>query len=366
MRIGIDAKWYFDGPISNKIVIRHLVDHFVAVNQEDELFFFLDKKSREKEFPHKAENIHKVYVWAGINQLSNVFILPHYAQKLKLDCVLFQNFGAFYGNFRKIAYIHDVIFLSDPQYFSLKERLYFAPMRWLSRFSDLIITISQSEKRRMVQYKIAPADKIQVILHGNDPEFKPKVALNTEDLQQVKDKFGLPDQYILFVGRLNIRKNIQGLLRALCLIENQTLPLVIVGSPEWKTFDIHQEIKQLNLENRVVFTGSVSTEELIVIYALSQYFCFPSFAEGFGLPALEAMSAGIPTIVSDNSSLPEVCGDAALYIQPHHPKTIAKAIDTLENDPKLRLQLSQKGMDRVKLFDWKKTATEILNIIKTN
>ena len=366
MRIGIDAKWYFDGPISNKIVIQHLVDHFVKVNQGDELFFFLDKKSQHKTFPHQGDQIHKIYVWAGINQLSNVFVLPYYANKLRLDCVLFQNFGSFYGKFKKIAYIHDVIFLSDPQYFSFKERIYFAPMRWLSRFSDLIITISQSEKKRMVQYKIASADKIHVVLHGNDPAFKSKLALKTEDLQQVKDKFDLPDQYILFVGRLNIRKNIQGLLKALSLIENQTLPLVIVGSPEWKTFDINQEMKQLNLENRVIFTGGVSKDELIAIYALSQYFCFPSFAEGFGLPALEAMSAGIPTIVSDNSSLPEVCGDAALYIQPHQPKTIAKAIDTLENNPDLRSQLSQKGIDRVKSFDWKNTATEILNIIKTN
>lgn len=364
MKIGIDAKWYFEGPISNKIVIRHLVDHLVEVNQEDELYFFLDKKSQHFKFPHQGKNIHSIYVWAGINQLSNIFVLPYYAQKYNLDALMFQNYGSFYGRFKKIVYLHDVIFLSHPQFFSLKERIYFYPMRPLARFSDGLIAISHSEKQRMVQYRLAESDHIFVVHHGNDPDFKPLEAHQPEELKLVKDKFQLPDKFILFVGRLNIRKNIQTLLKALPLLYNKELKLVIVGSPEWKTVDIHQIIRNLNLNEQVIFTGGVSKEELVLIYALSRYFCFPSFAEGFGLPALEAMASGIPPIVANTSSLPEVCGQAAMYIDPEKPQSIAEAVNTLEKDENLYRELQKKSLEQANSFDWQRTATEILKNIK--
>jgi glycosyltransferase involved in cell wall biosynthesis len=362
MRVGIDAKWYFEGPPSGIMVIKNLVNELSKVDSNFEFYFFLDRKSKNINLDYETEKLNKIYIWAGNSLLSNLFIIPYYINKHKIDVFIYQNFGSFIGRHKKIIFIHDLIFLTHTQYYSLTERLYLKFLKPLAKFSDLIITISESEKNRMKMLGLSK--KIEVIHHGIDPIFKPKNQLNKSVLYETKLKYNLPDTYILYVGRLNTRKNVPNLIKAFSQLSNNKYPLVLVGNKDWKTDNIDKLIQELNIENKVIQTGSVSLSELSSIYSLAKIFCFLSFEEGFGLPPLEAMASGIPIIVSNTSSLPEVCGQAGTYVNANKPNEIAFAIDKLLSDDQLYHQKSIQGSERSKEFTWVKSADKLINILE--
>lgn len=149
MNIGIDAKWFFKGNPSGKVVIRNTVKHLVNLASSHQLYIFLRSEDRYKKFPYTSENIHLVYLWAGNNMLSNIFVLPFVASKYKLDSMLFQTFVQFLFRKRKVIFIYDCIYLTNSEYFSWKERIYFFPIKYLARLADAIVTISGSEKQRI-------------------------------------------------------------------------------------------------------------------------------------------------------------------------------------------------------------------------
>ncbi len=362
MRIGIDAKWYFEGPPSGRRVVRALVDALACMYNHHEFYLFLNRrhKHKSKELP---ETFHKLFVWAGNNQLSNLFVLPRLASTHGLDVVLYQNFAPLFGSTLKIAYIHDVLFLSHPAYYTLAERLYFAPLRFLTRHADGVITVSEEEKKRLIQYQYAAPDRIAVAHHGVDSNFKPKDKYETDLVEEIRRRYDLPDRFILFVGRLNLRKNLDNLLRAIPLLSDKSIPLVLVGSTNWKESNHERIIHELNLQDRVVFKGSI-TEDLGVVYSLATLFCFPSFAESFGLPPLEAMACGVPVVVSNTTSLPEVCGEAGTYVKPDDPSSIAAAIDSLLSNPQLYNLKRSQGLAQAAQFTWERAATTILKAME--
>lgn len=362
MKIGIDAKWFFEGPPSGKYVIENLVENLIKINNEHDLFIILDKRSKGKNFPFKDSKVNLEYVWADNNLISNLFVLPGIAKKLNLDSLVFQNFSSLTGNFKRIAYIHDILFLSHPQFYTIKERLYFSPLRFLANHSNLVITVSEAEKQRLIQYKLKT--KIKVVHHGVNKVFKERSRFEPDYIDSIIKKYGLPDKFILYVGRLNVRKNIFNLLNAIPEI-NKDVPLVIVGAKDWKIFDVEKQVNDLKISDRLKFVGPVFGKELAAIYSLATVFCFPSYAESFGLPALEAMSAGVPIVVSNTTSLPEVCGEAGNYINPNDPGQIALMINNLLNDPILCKAKSNQGLVQAKCFSWERAAKELLeNIVR--
>lgn len=362
LRIGFDAKWYFQGPPSGKIVIRNLIENLTAVNRHLQIVFFLDIKDKDRDFPFKGENYSVEYVWSKNNMLSNLFVLPYRANKLKLDGVIFQNFSSIWGKYKKIVYVHDVLFLSYPEYYSNIERLYFSPMAYLANRSDLIITISESEKQRLIEHGVRT--RIDVVYNGVSKKFKEKKFFDENSLKSAAEKYKLPAEFMLYVGRLNIRKNISNLLKALPYLKS-SLPLVIVGAKDWKMFNVDELIDKLNIKDRVIFTGSVSDDELVLIYSLAKIFCFPSFAEGFGLPAIEAMASGVPVVVSNTTSLPEVCGEAGNYTDPNIPEEIARRIDELACNESLYKQKKYLGLKRAEEFSWENSANRLINLTKS-
>src|ERR1035438_536378 len=259
MRIGIDAKWYFEGPPSGKMVIRNIVNELLKRDNHHKIYLILDKKFVSQKNIFLGKNIYPVFVWGGNNLLSNIFWLPFLAKKYKLDIIVYQNFSSFWGGHKKIAYIHDILFKSHPQFYTTKERVYFLPLKILSNISNAVITVSESEKKRLLAngYK----KPINVIYHGVDEIFKPKRLFNSAFLEQTKRKYKLPEKYILYVGRLNVRKNISNLLRAISILNND-LKLVIVGKKDWKMFDIQKLIDELNIRDKIIFTGGVYNEEI--------------------------------------------------------------------------------------------------------
>lgn len=362
MKIGIDAKWFYDGPPSGRVVVRNLIKHLVDLSPEDDFYIFLDKSAQGKEFPYLRPNVHLVYVWAGNNLLSNVFVVPFRSFKLHLDAFVLQNFSPVFFNFKRYVLIFDVIFRSHPEFFSLPERIYFWPIKYLAFFANRLCTISETEKRRMVEFGYRKPPLVDVMYLGVDEMFKPRESHDADSVQRVAEKYGLPTKFILYVGRLNIRKNISNLLRALPNMRNDAVPLVIVGAHDWKTTDLESLIDELKIGDRVIFTGHVSDDDLPRIISLATVFCFVSYAEAFGLPALEAMASGVPVVTSDRTCLPEICADAAVYADPDSPREIAEKIDQLLDDEKLWQEKRRLGITRARKFTWRVTA----NTLKDN
>lgn len=358
LSIGIDAKWYFVGPPSGKMVMRNIVDELLKKNVH-KVYVILDKKFVTQKNLFVGENIFPVFVWGGNNLLSNVFYLPFIAKKYKLDIIVYQNFSSFWGRHKKIAYIHDILFKSHPQFYTNKEKLYFLPLKLLSNLSNAVITVSENEKKRLIEYGYKKT--IEVIYHGVNEIFKPKKLFNSIYLEEIKEKYKLPEKYLLYVGRLNVRKNIFNLLKAISLLNNNQ-QLVIVGKEDWKMFDFKALIDDLKIRDKIIFTGGVYNEELAAVYSMAAVFLFPSFAESFGLPPLEAMASGVPIVVSDATCIPEICVKAGYYVDPNSPQDIADKIMLALTDEDLRKKRVAIGLERAKQFTWKKSVDKILQI----
>ena len=225
--------------------------------------------------------------------------------------------------------------------------------------ADRIITISECSKRDIVKVYGIPEKKISVTLlaaderYKADPEGSPGASLAK-----------LPRPYILNVGTLEPRKNLDGLIRAFARAKLEGIPhtLVITGARGWGESRLAPLINELGLSASVFFTGFVEDEELPHLYRGADFFVYPSLYEGFGLPVLEAMACGTPVITSDSSSLPEVAGGAALLVDPQSDVEISTAILKLADDPDLRQVMREKGLSRSGRFSWADTSSETLKI----
>jgi len=365
MRIGLDAKWYFTGPPSTQTLLHNLLPRLFNFYPEHEWIIFLDKKDRHFGFPFNNKNVTPVYVWADNNLFSNLFILPYHIRQRNINITVFQTFPPFQRKINSIAFIHDVLFRDYPQFFTWKEQLYFKPLSWLAPKATQLIATTEFVANELVKHKYAASrSKIDIIPLGVSSELKPIEQHDSDLVRRIKEKYHLPQDFVLFVGRLNIRKNIGALIKAIPFLHDQNLALVIVGKIDGKQEEINDLIQKQ--EKHLIVTGAVTNTELAVIYALAKLFCFPSFAEGFGLPPIEAMASGVPVVVSDIVALKEVCGDAAVYIDPAQPRTIAEALNNLLEEPNLYTKQRKKGLDRSAKYNWDVAAQLVMQtIIKT-
>jgi glycosyltransferase involved in cell wall biosynthesis len=363
VKIGIDAKWLFEGPPSGRIVIRNIVKNLLANDKNNEYYIFLKNSDSNQKFPFMERNVTTMHIPGYNNLIVNLFILPKYIKRYGIDVMLYQNFPPLSKPSKSINYIHDVLFFDFPQYYSFIERIYLSPIKLLSRRADWIITISQNEKERLISHNVASKDKISVVYHGVDRTFSENLSQSNIKKLNFRKKYGLPEEYILYLGRLNERKNIYNLLKAMEISTFNT-PLVVAGKVDHKMFDIQNMVQRDSLKDKVILTDYISDEDLPLLYKLAKIFCFPSFAEGFGLPPVEAMASGVPVVVSKSTCLPEICGDAAIYIDPHDPKDIAYKINALLSDEEMSNNLIKKGFERSKLYDWEISAKKIIKIIE--
>ena len=361
MRIGLDAKWFFEGPPSGRVVVRSLTRQFVDGHAAHEWVIFVDQAGLKRSgFPYSGPRVSVVPVWAGNNLLANMTSLRSAALAAGVDVLLCQNFAVPSRRLRQAVLVYDAIFATHPQFYTWIERAYFAPLPLLARWANRICTVSNSEKARLVSLGIARPEMTDVMHCGVDGAFKPRDRLDRAQLESVTRRWGLPPAFALYVGRLNARKNITNLLRAMARLGDEAPPLVIVGSKSWKGAPLHRTIQELGIGDRVHFTGALPFEDLVVVYALAKTFCFPSFEEGFGLPALEAMASGVPVVVSDLPVMREVCGDAAVYVDPHEPESIAEGLRRSLGGAGERERLCRAGLARATGFTWERAADEML------
>jgi glycosyltransferase involved in cell wall biosynthesis len=226
-----------------------------------------------------------------------------------------------------------------------------------------IICISEFTKNEIKKYfPNVDEKKIEVIHNG--------FAYNKINLkgQQVRldDKVRITKKYLLYVGTIAPHKNIERLIQAFYNIKKQgyDYQLVIAGKRGWMYEGVFQTVKKLNLENEVIFTGYISDDVLELLYKKSEIFCFVSMYEGFGFPPLEAMAREIPVLTSNVASIPEVVGDAAYIVNPYNVDDIAKGMVELLTEGKLRSNLIQKGLERVKKFTWDECAKQTFEVYR--
>ncbi len=254
---------------------------------------------------------------------------------------------------KRLVTIHDVYFLAHPQEFPLYKRAYaayFIPAAL--RRSDRVITESTFSFQEILKHAGPYAHKMTMIHLGVDPDKYKNTSV--VDLPQI------PEKFLLYVGNLAPRKNICGLLQALDFLPAD-VHLVLVGKgdkwDDWK-------LEAAKRKEKVSVLGQVSHDALAQLYRRAALLVHPSQYEGFGLTPLEAMSADCPTVVSDAASLPEVCGDASVYVDPSDPASIARGINAVWSDPELQGTLRAKGRKRVEIFNWDISAQKHLEVIE--
>jgi glycosyltransferase involved in cell wall biosynthesis len=260
---------------------------------------------------------------------------------------------------KRIVTIHDACHLSLGHLLSWPEKLYAkSMMNYAMHHSDAIATVSFFSREELIRFLGHPKNEMAVISNGlNRCQFQRIV--DNQTLENLRKKYRLPNQFVLFVGNCKPHKNLSGLLRAFSLMDSSDFGLVIVGQSKGLR-NAGAKIDQ----KMVFFLEGVPDTDLPGLYSLANLFILPSFYEGFGLPPLEAMSCGCPTIVSAAGSLPEICGNASLYVDPHNHQQIRDAIVKVAIDSDLKSQLIQQGYERIKQFDWEKSAQLYRNIFE--
>lgn len=255
----------------------------------------------------------------------------------------------------KIITIHDIAFLHNPRWYSKKFYYYY---RWLipriAKNARLVVTDSQFSKSEIIDEIGIDGDRITVIPCGISPEFMGLAKSTSEN------RYG---KYILSVSSIDPRKNLTGLISAFKRLDIKEIKLVIAGSKN-EIFADEKIAELAGSDKRIILAGFLDDHSLIDLYRNAELFVYPSLYEGFGLPPLEAMACGCPCVVSNAASLQEVCGNAALYCDPLDEKDIAKKINMLFVDRKLREELVDRGYRRASLYSWEKAAKAYLEAIE--
>jgi glycosyltransferase involved in cell wall biosynthesis len=270
---------------------------------------------------------------------------------------------AHFGRTKTVFTLHDLIFLQFPEYHLPYNRWYltFAMPRFLAA-ADVIVTPSECSRQDAIKFYGIPESKIKVIYEAAAPSLKP--AADPAVLDRVREKYHLPEKFMLHVGTIEPRKNLDRLLEAAQRLRagGEDVQLVIVGGKGWLYQSFFQRLETLALEDAVHLPGYVPDADLPAVYSGARLVTVPSLYEGFGLPVLEAMARGAPVVCSNTSSLPEVGGDAAGYFDPTDVAAMAETIQTAWRDETLRERMRQDGLTRAAQFSWARAADETLAV----
>ena len=266
---------------------------------------------------------------------------------------------------RSVVTIHDLSFLLMPQALKRWNASYLAAMtRRAARQADRVICVSESTRRDVVRLLGIPEAKTRVVYHGIEPEFRP---LSDAEVAAFRTRHGLPEQFALYLGTLEPRKNLPNLLHAYARARREhgvSTPLVLGGGKGWGYEVIFRLVEDLGLGDAVRFPGYLPLAELPLWYNAASLFAYPSRYEGFGMPALEAMASGTPVLTTDSSSLPEVVGDAALRVAPDDVAGMSEALGRALGDEALRRDLRERGLRQAARFTWESAARQTVDVYR--
>nr|WP_315224033.1 glycosyltransferase family 1 protein [uncultured Flavobacterium sp.] len=376
MRIGIEAQRLFR-PHKHGMdrVALELILNLQVIDKENDYFIFV-KPDQDKSVIEPTANFKIVEIPGGSYPWWEQFKLPKVAKAYNCDLLHCTSNTAPYS--RKtplITTLHDIIYMEGSiiklllnkaslyqKFGNLYRRIIVAKV---VKNSSCLITVSNFEKQNISDFFKLKDKKIETIHNGVNQNFT--IEMDPDHLYKVKTDYKLPEDYLLHIANKDPRKNTRGVLIAFNdFLKKATVSyqLVLLGYKEADLKIILNEIDATHLRQHIILTGYVSDEDLPAIYYLSKLFLFPSLREGFGIPIIEAMACGVPVITSNNSSMPEVAGDAAHIIDPNKPKEICNGIIKITSDAKYRNELIQKGLLQSKKFSWNRMAFQVLEQYK--
>ncbi|MCM8825292.1 MAG: glycosyltransferase family 4 protein [Candidatus Omnitrophica bacterium] len=364
-RVGIDAhaiglqqggnERYIEGLLKGLSEIEtHPFRFIVFLNEKAQIPDFL-KNNPTFEFKRVSSNPGKRFLFDlsntkryGIELLHTQYHVPF---KIKIPSVIT---------------LHDVSYLTHPEFFPISERL---KMKFMMPYSikkaKKIITVSEFSKMEILRFYKKARGKTCAIYNGISDCFKPA---SKAEIQQTLEKHKIGTPYILTVSNLQPRKNLKGLIDSFSKIQrkNPGFPcsLVIVGRKLWLYDEIFVEIRNSEFNEKIIITGYLSNQDIISLYSAAEMFVYVSFYEGFGFPPVEAMACGCPVITSNTSSLPEITGEASIKVNPKNSDEIASTILQLYHDKNLREKLVERGFIQAKKFSWSECAKKTIKVYK--
>ncbi len=366
MKIGIDLHTVTNFMQGTRTYTLGMVNELLKMDRENEYFFYITSRSNNLRSLFPQDNVVFRHVVPHSRMIRIPFSLPIRLAMDSIDVFHCQYMGPPYATIPYVVMMHDIIHEYLPEYYPRYLRFMMRMLYPISaRRASRVLTVSESSKRDIVKYFRIPEEKVIVTYNGVSDDFCP--VKNRDKIRNTLEKYGILDNYILYVGRLEPRKNLPRLIRAFHALKKEkriSQKLVIVGMKYFKYEEIYTTVEELNLKNDVVFTGRVEDNELPLFYSGARLFVYPTIAEGFGLPPLEAMACGSPVITSNTSSLPEIVGDAGILVDPYKINDLAEAMYRVLSDESLRKGMKAKGIERAKRFSWEYTARMTIEVFQ--
>jgi glycosyltransferase involved in cell wall biosynthesis len=298
--------------------------------------------------------------------------LPRAVEAWKPDILhCTSNTAPLYTTAKLVITLHDIIFLEKGHEAGATNKSFYQKLgKYYRRLNvpsvlkkaSKIITVSKFEQKRITEALHLPADKLVAVYNGFSSHFYPR-----ENDSVVAERYNLPERYFFFLGNTDPKKNSERVLQAYqSYLKESKSPAKLVIADLKEEFISHFDVwKDENFRKHLVLLGYVSNLDLPVIYSMADIFLYPSLRESFGIPILESMACGVPIITSNTSAMPEIAGEGAILIDPLSETELLEKILALENDPAFALQQRAYGLERVKLFSWRKTAEDVLKIYNT-
>ena len=372
MNIGIDIRCLMEKNLTGVGEYTfNLLKHLFEIDNKNQYYLFYNSRKKVQvprfnhenvyyckfNWPNKLLNLCLVlFKWPKIDKMIEKRNKKRNKEIKKIDLIFFPNISFFSTNCPYIITAHDLSFHFFPEFLSWKRKLWHFIINPKSKFNNAekIIAVSRHTANDL-QNHLSNSQNISTVLSGIKHNYQP-VDANDSRLQKIKQKYNLPDKFIMFLGTLEPRKNLQTSISAFNKIE-QDIFLVIAGTKGWKCKKI---LKQIATNPKIKHIGFVPEEDKVYLYNLARFFVYPSYYEGFGFPPLEATACACPVITSNNSSLTEICADAALYIDPHNINDLKNAMQQMLNQ-EIATIYKQKGLEQSKKFSWQKAAEEFLH-----
>ncbi|MFN8595327.1 MAG: glycosyltransferase family 1 protein [Anaerolineae bacterium] len=362
MNIALDARLaYYRRYSGIGQYIVHLAERLPALDPEHTYTIIHNRKDRTP--PHHP-SARLVSAWTPSHHRLEQLAFPIELAARSIDLLHSPDFiPPFRGHHRRVITVHDLNFFYFPEFLTAESRRYYDnQIERAVTVADHILADSHATRLDLIKWLNVPDDKITVVWLAPSRVYRP---IEPAALSEARARLQLPEKYLLFTGTLEPRKNVAGLLHAYRQLidrERQSPPLLLAGSRGWLFDETRALIDQLCLSDRVRWIDSPAESDLVALYNAATVFALPSHYEGFGLTVLEAMACGVPTIISDRGSLPEIAGGASLIVDPDDYTELANSLQRALYDEPLRAELRSKGFRRVTDFSWERCARETLAV----
>lgn len=367
MHIGFDAKRLYNNFTGLGNYSRTLVENLRQNYPEDDYYLYTPKIRQDvTTLPFLAGTDYKTVCYNGM--LKNLWRSSFIKKDLRRDKI-----DLYHGlsheiplnidrtGIRSVVTIHDIIYLTYPDMYTAIDRaIYNYKFRYACRHADKIIAISECTRQDIIRYFHTPEEKVEVIYQAIQPGFY--TMQSPESATAIIRKYNLPQDYLLYVGAINSRKNLLGIVKALSLLPaDMDIPLVVVGNGRQYKDEVLKYAAQAGLAHRIILINNLhDPKELQAFYQQARIFIYPSFYEGFGLPVTEALLSKVPVITSRLSSLPEAGGPDTCYVDPGNTEEMAHAIATVLSDENKRRNMIDKGYAFAhRQFDVKKLTRQV-------